>query len=310
MNIPKKTPPQVVGLVLTLNEELHLDRCLTSLRQVCDHIVVVDCYSKDRTLEIAAKHGAFVLQHAWTNHSTQCNWALDQIHERWPETPWVMRLDADEYLTEALTREIQERMPSLSSDLAGVYLRRRMAFQGRLIRHGGVFPVRIMRLFRNGQGRSENRWMDEHILIDGNTAEFKHEFIDDNRQSLTWWTQKHNRYASFEAIDILNREYRFMQSESAARLTGGGRTGMKRWVKEEVYWRMPSGLRALMYFLYRYVIRLGFLDGREGTAFHALQGLWYRYLVDQKVEEVRRAIRTQAIDARAAIRRVLDVELP
>ncbi len=298
---------KITGVVLAFNEEQHLDRCLDSLARVCSQLVVVDCFSTDRTLEIAAAHGAQVLQRAWTNHATQFNWALEQLE---PDVDWVLRLDADEYLTPELSDEIRHRLPGLASEVQGVFLRRRMTFQGRLIRHGGVFPVRIMRLFRRGRGRCENRWMDEHVVVDGATTEFNHEFIDDNLNSLTWWTAKHNRYACLEAVDMLNSIHHFMPYDSSARLSGGGRPGLKRWAKERIYWRLPDGLRAMLYFGYRYVLRLGFLDGPEGTAFHVLQGLWYRYLVDAKVREVRRCMHEQGLDVRTAITRVLDVKLP
>jgi len=298
---------RLVGVVLTFNEEQHLDRCLESLARVCSQLIVVDCFSTDRTVAIATAHGAKVLQHPWTNHATQFNWALDQIQ---PETDWVLRFDADEYLTQELIDEIRARLPQLEPEINGVFLRRRMTFQGRLIRHGGVFPVSIMRLFRPGMGRCENRWMDEHVVVEGATTAFQHEFIDDNLNSLTWWTTKHNRYASLEAMDMLNSIHHFMPHNSSARLSGGGRSGLKRWLKERVYWQMPGGMRAMMYFAYRYVLRLGFLDGPEGTAFHLLQGLWYRYLVDAKVREVRRCMLQQGMDVRTAIQHVLEVKLP
>lgn len=298
---------RVVGVVLTFNEELHLARCLASLAEVCTEVVVVDCFSKDRTVEIAQAHGARVLQRDWTNHATQFNWALTQLDA---DVAWVLRLDADEYLTPPLVAEMRARIGQLGPEVHGVFLRRRMTFQGRLIRHGGVFPVRILRLFRHGRGQCENRWMDEHIRVEGATVEFGAEFIDDNLNTLTWWTTKHNHYASREAVDLLNLEYGFMATDSVARLRGGGRTAFKRWVKEALYARLPGGTRAFAYFFYRYVLRAGFLDGHAGTAFHFLQAFWYRYLVDAKVAEVRRCMREQQVDVKTAIARVLEVKLP
>lgn len=240
------------------------------------------------------------------NDATQFNWALTQLD---PDTDWVLRLDADESLTPDLIAEIQSRLPVVGPAIDGVYCSRRMTFQGRLIRHGGVFPVRVLRLFRNGRGECENRWMDEHIKVAGPTVEFAGELIDDNLQSLTGWTDKHNRYASREAVDLLNLEYGFMPHDSVADLRGGQQAGVKRWLKERVYARLPGGLRAFVYFVYRYVIRLGFLDGQAGTAFHVLQGFWYRYLVDAKVAEVRRAMRERGWDVRTAIERVLGIRV-
>lgn len=191
----------------------------------------------------------------------------------------------------------------------GVFCSRRMTFQGRLIRFGGVFPVRVLRLFRRHRGQCENRWMDEHIKVQGPTRDFGGEIIDDNLGSLTWWTDKHNKYASREAVDLLNLEYGFMPHDSVADLRGGTQAGIKRWLKERVYARMPGGLRAFVYFVYRYVVRLGFLDGHAGTAFHFLQGFWYRYLVDAKVAEVKRYQREHRCDIAAAIEQVLSIRL-
>ena len=295
---------KLVAVILTFNEELHLARCITSLRGLATEVVVADCFSTDATLEIARNHGARVIQHAWVNHATQFNWALTQLDA---DTDWVLRLDADEVLTPALVAEIHAALPSIGPEIDGIYCGRRMSFQGRLIRHGGVFPVRVLRLFRYGRGQCENRWMDEHIKVAGPTMDLQGEMIDDNLQSLTWWTAKHNSYASREAVDLLNLEYGFMPHDTVASLRGGQQAGVKRWLKERVYVHLPGGLRAFAYFFYRYFIRLGFLDGHAGTAFHFLQGFWYRYLVDAKVSEVRRFMRERKVDVRTAIQEVLGI---
>lgn len=296
----------VTAVILTFNEEQHLARCIASVQAVATDVVVVDCSSTDATLDIARAHGARVLQHAWVNHAAQFNWALTQLGA---DTEWVLRIDADEVLTPALIEEIRTRLPGIGPEIDGVYWGRRMTFQGRLIRHGGVFPVRVLRLFRHGRGQCENRWMDEHIKVAGPTADFAGEMIDDNLNSLTWWTDKHNRYASREAVDLLNLEYRFMPHDTVASLRGGKQAGVKRWLKERVYARLPGGFRAFAYFFYRYVLRLGFLDGQAGTAFHFLQGFWYRYLVDAKVVEVKRYMREHRVGVVEAIERVLGVQL-
>lgn len=296
----------VFAIILAYNEEQHLARCIASLQDVATTIVVVDCYSTDATLEIAHAHGARVIQRQWVNHATQFNWALTQIDSN---TDWVLRIDADEILTPQLVAEIRERLPNIGPEVDGVYWGRRMTFQGRLIRHGGVFPVRVLRLFRFGRGRCEDRWMDEHIKVAGPTVDFDGEMIDDNLNSLTWWSDKHNKYSSCEAVDLLNLDYHFMPHDSVAILRGGKQAGVKRWIKEHVYAHLPGGFRAFVYFFYRYVLRLGFLDGREGTAFHFLQGFWYRYLVDAKIAEVKRYMAEHKVGAGAAIAKVLGINV-
>lgn len=293
-------------IILTFNEEQHLGRCIKSLQGVANEVVVADCYSTDTTLDIARAYGARIIQRAWVNHATQFNWALTQLG---PETDWVLRIDADEVLTPELVAEIRERLPNIGPEIDGVYWGRRMTFQGRLIRHGGVFPVRVLRLFRYGRGQCENRWMDEHIKVAGPTVDFAGEMIDDNLNSLTWWTDKHNKYACREAIDLLNLEYGFMPHDSVAGLRTGSQAAVKRWIKESVYARLPGGFRAFAYFFYRYFIRLGFLDGQAGTAFHFLQGFWYRYLVDAKVAEVRRYMWEKGEPVERAVEVVLGIKL-
>jgi glycosyltransferase involved in cell wall biosynthesis len=296
----------LTAVILTLNESRHLPRCLASLEGVVDHVLVVDSFSSDETACITESHGAKFVQHAFVNHASQFNWALTRLDE---DTHWVLRIDADEYLTPELAAEIRERLPSLGAEINGVFCRRRMIFQGRLIRFGGLFHIRILRLFRYGSGRCENRWMDEHVKVTGPTTNFRGALIDDNLNSLTWWSDKHNRYASREAVEMLNLKYGFLPIDSIANLANGSQTSFKRLIKEQVYARLPGGFRAFTYFFYRYVIRLGFLDGRAGGAFHVLQGFWYRYLVDVKVAEVERYMREHRCDVVEAIAAVLDIRL-
>jgi len=293
-------------VILTKNEERHIVRAIGSVAGIADRVFVIDSGSTDKTVDLAQAAGAEVLSKPWVNYATQFNWALDQLPA---DTDLVFRLDADEVVTDALASEIEAHLSSLSPAIAGVYISRRMTFLGRPIKWGGVFPVRVLRLFRHGRGRCENRWMDEHILVKGETANFQGEIVDDNLNSLTWWTEKHNAYASREVVDLLNLEYGFMTHETVANLRSGQQAGVKRWIKERVYARLPGGVRAFAYFLYRYLFRLGFLDGKEGTAFHVLQGFWYRYLVDMKLFEVKAYMRRTNVDVVTAIRDVLGMDV-
>lgn len=295
----------VVAVVLTFNEELHLQRCLESLSDVVTAVLVVDSFSTDSTISIAHSYGADVRQRAWVNYADQFNWALEQIPA---DTDWVLRIDADEVLTRSLAEEIQQRLPTFGRDVTGLYCGRRMTFLRHPIRHGGVFPIRVLRLFRAGRGRCEERWMDEHIKVTGESENLRGEIIDDNLNTLSWWIDKHNRYASREAVDLLNLEFNFLPRDSVSSLVGAREPGVKRWLKEEVYARLPGGARALLYFTYRYVLRLGFLDSSAG-AFHVLQGLWYRYLVDAKIAEVKRHMRIRRIGPKEAVHEVLGISV-
>tara|TARA_B110000977_G_scaffold201385_1_gene295730 strand:- start:1435 stop:2337 length:903 start_codon:yes stop_codon:yes gene_type:complete len=293
-------------IILTYNESCHIERAIASARAVADRIVVIDSGSDDDTVSLAISSGAKVLYNPWKNHATQFNWALSTLPS---DTVWVLRLDADEIISEKLVQQIQDTLPELSTNIEGIYLSRRMTFLGKKIRWGGIFPVRILRLFRHGSGFCEQRWMDEHIVVSGPCADFSGEILDDNMRALGWWIHKHNKYASYEVIELLNLEYGFLTKELIAEQDIMRQAGFKRWIKEQVYARLPWGIRAFVYFFYRYILRLGFLDGREGAAFHVLQGFWYRYLVDVKLYEVHQYMKLHNVDAITAIWNVLEIDL-
>lgn len=296
----------ITAVVLTFNESLHLDRCLSSVSKITKNIIVVDCYSTDETVSIAAKYSAKVLKNKWVNHATQFNWAINRLDD---SSEWIFRIDADEYLTTSLISSINSLRDVDLESIEGISFGRRMAFQGRLMRYGGVFPVKVLRIFRAGKGHCENRWMDEHIKVNGNTLFIDGELIDDNLNTLTWWIDKHNKYASREVVDLLNLKYGFIPRDTVARMSPSDQAAFKRWLKEVVYAKLPVGFRAFLYFSYRYFLRFGFLDGIQGTAFHVLQGFWYRYLVDLKLIEVQRFIEDNKCEPKVAIKSVLGIDL-
>jgi hypothetical protein len=247
--------------------------------------------------------GADVLQNDWINHATQFNWGLDNANI---QTSWVLRLDADEVLTEQSIEVISGACRDASDKVSGFTINRQIHFMGRWIRHGSIYPLRMLRLFRYGKGRCEQRWMDEHIVVDGDVEHIEADIIDDNLNNLSWWIDKHNGYATREVIDIV------LSDDSEGRgsnLQMSGQAKFKRWMKESVYNRLPLGVRPGVYFLYRYLIRLGFLDGREGLIFHVLQGFWYRFLVDAKLLEVRAFSNKEGVSEREAVERLYGVKI-
>jgi glycosyltransferase involved in cell wall biosynthesis len=252
-------------IILTYNEEIHIERLLKNIGGWADEIFIVDSFSTDKTLEIARKYGCKIFQHKFENQAQQFNWALDNIKIK---NDWILRLDADEYLTSELKDEITEKLKNISSDINGYFIKRRVYFMGRWIKHGAYYPVWFLRLFKKGKARSEQRAMDEHIvLLEGKIKKLKNDFVDDNKKNLEWWVAKHNNYSSREATDAISGDY------------GQG--------KKKFYYRLPLFYRAFLYFIYRYFFRFGFLDGKEGLIFHFLQGFWYRFLVDAKIYETK-----------------------
>ena len=289
----------IAVMILTYNESIHLARALRHIEALAREVFVIDSYSTDDTVEIARSFGAEVLQHPFQNQARQFQWAMDNV----PVTAqWVMRLDADEIIEADLCREIVARLPSLPPDVTGIYLNRKTIFQGRFIRHGGRYPLMLLRAWRRGKARMEDRWMDEHIyLLEGRSVAFSGGFADDNLNDLAYFTEKHNNYASREALDVVNRRLNLWELEPGvlAGESGKRQAGIKRLMKEKVFNRMPFQLSALTYFLYRYIVRLGFLDGSEGLVYHVLQGFWYRFLVGAKVREIEKALREISTDDEA-----------
>jgi glycosyltransferase involved in cell wall biosynthesis len=272
-------------LILTYNEEIHIARALRSVASIAREVVVVDSGSTDRTREIAESFGARVLPHPFVNYAKQFQWGLDNADF---QSGWIMRLDADEVIEPDLAAEIERRLPTLPAEVTGVNLRRKHIFMGRWIRHGGRYPLILLRIWRRGVGRIEDRWMDEHILLsEGRTALFYGGFADINLNDLTYFIDKHNRYATREAIDVIVRRLNLLEEDAPS---PSGQASIKRFLKEAIYNKTPFQLGALSYFIYRYVFRLGFLDGTEGAVYHGIQGGWYRFLVGSKVVELERRL--------------------
>lgn len=274
-------------IILTFNEELHIRRCLENVAPIARDVFIIDSFSTDRTLDIAREYkNVHILQNKWINYATQFNWGLENAPI---STKWVLRLDADEYLTPELIQELEDRLPGLSEEYTGVVFPLRRVFMGRVIRRG-LPVIRLMRLFRYGKAASEVRQMDEHIqLTEGKAIDFEHEFADDNLNNLSWWTQKHVGYAIREAVDLLDIEYDLTGSAMADEGKQLNEQALAKRMRKHKYARQPLFWRSLAYFCYRYFFKLGLLEGKEGFLWHFLQGWWYRTLVDAKVLEIKRA---------------------
>lgn len=273
-------------IILTYNEELHIRRCLENVLPFAKKVFVVDCFSTDKTKEIALRLGAEVVEHAWPgNQAEQFNWALDNLPI---STEWVLRLDADEYLLPELVEELREKLPTLPEDVTGIIFNRRHIFMGKWMRRG-IYPVKLLRVFRHGKGMCEQRLMDEHIqLTEGRAVEFEHDFCDHNLNNLSWFCHKHVNYAIREAVDLLDMELD---------LTGAAETDSEKEIspqalakrmKKHQYAKQPLFWRAFAYFCYRYFLKGACLDGKVGFIWTFLQGWWYRTLVDAKVFEIKR----------------------
>ena len=277
-------------VILTKNEDKNLRKCVESFKGIAKRFVIVDSFSTDDT-EILCKTLNSELnqigskldfyQNEWIDYASQLNWGLTHTNIT---TEWSMRMDADEELMEDLANEIGSKLDTIKEPVNGIIVRRRLIFMGKWIKHGGRYPELLLRIFRTGKAMCEQKIMDEHmILSEGTTIEFKHDLIDNNQKDLEWWTAKHKWYSNREVLD---HQMTLEHSVDESLEQGGessGQAKMKRIVKNSGYYKLPKFWRAHIYFIYRYYIKLGFLDGTEGKIFHFLQAYWYRFLVDAKI---------------------------
>lgn len=280
-------------LILTKNEEKNIGKCIESFKAIPSRFVIVDSYSSDRTKEICKQldkklriKGSRLdfYENEWVNYATQFNWGLDNTNIN---TAWTMRMDADEEILPDLLKFLDQGLVKQTSETVGIVIRRRLIFLGKWIRHGGRYPEYLLRIFRSGRARCENRIMDEHLIVnDGKIVTIKADLVDHNQKSLEWWIGKHNWYSGREVIDHMET----ISGENSSELLDGSAASSqqaekKRKIKDQGYYRLPLFFRAHLYFFYRYYLRLGFLDGKEGKIFHFLQAYWYRFLVDAKMYE-------------------------
>lgn len=276
-----KVPVSVV--VMTNNEERMIEDCLRSVAEWADEVFVVDSGSTDRTLEIARRYTENLVHHDFETYSRQRNWAQNNLPLR---NDWVLHIDADERVTPELAASIRQVFDGpLRGQYHGFMLCRRTVFMGRPILHGGHYPTYQLRLFRRDSGRSEDRLYDAHFVADGPTRMLDGDLIDEITANLTRWTIRHAEWGAAEATQLMNGQ---ADAGEVVPRFNGTPIERRRWLKASLYTRAPLFLRAFGYFFYRYVLRLGFLDGKEGLIFHFLQGFWFRFYIDAKIFEARR----------------------
>lgn len=270
----------VTIIVLTKNEAVNLPDCLDSVKNFAHRVVIVDSGSTDNTEQIARAYGADFYVHPFENYSRQFNWGIDNTNIT---TKWTFRLDADERLTAELCAELEQLMADHDTDdVNGVIMEAWLYFMGRKIKHGCHNKRKIM-LFKTGIGRIEDRKMDEHtVLSEGSSVTAKNRFIHYDFKDMTHWINKMNWYATREMQDYFefkNGHSYILENEQDAVI---GETRKK---KFGFYYRFPMFIRCWLLFIYNYVIKLGFLDGKEGFVYHYMYHRWYRTLVDAKILE-------------------------
>ena len=290
-------------IILTFNEEIHIERCLKNISQVSNNIFIIDSFSTDKTIEIAQNFKVNIIQNKFINQAQQLQWAIDNCQI---DSEWVIRIDADEYLTSELIEEIQHRLTKLASNINGIVLKRRHYFLNKWIRFGDRYPLCILRIWRNKKVRVEQKWMDEHIvLLEGESIIFEHDFIDHNLNNITWFIEKHNNYATREAIELIISEDTLTKDDNISFIKAIlDKSQRNRFLKNMLYKNHLLLLRSCIYFFYRYFFLFGFLDGKSGLIYHFLQGFWYRFLVDSKIIEIKYVAFEKKITIQEAITEV------
>jgi glycosyltransferase involved in cell wall biosynthesis len=274
-------------LVFTLNEEINLPSCLESLAW-CDDVVVVDSFSTDGTEAIARAAGARFVQHPFTGFGDQRNWCLDNVPLR---HPWALVLDADERVPPDLAAELAAELVDVPEGVAAFRLRRRFHLWGRWLRFSSL-SAWVVRLVRVGRVRYVNRGHAETQVVDGLTAALRQALIDENHKGVEDWWARQNRYSTQEALYELTRPPATL-AHLLARDPLARREALKALLR-----RLPG--RPLWFFLFCYVIRLGFLDGLDGLRFCAMKAAYQGMIVSKKLEVRRKEARAARRDEPAA----------
>lgn len=271
----------VTVIIPTYNEQLHLARCLDSVVGWADRVYVLDSFSTDDTVRITEQYrdrGVQLAQNVYEGPAHQKNWALDTLEI--PST-WVMFLDADEIVTPELAEEIVQVSDAGGNGSNGYYLNRRIIWYGRWIRRGGWFPNWNLRLFRKGCARYEMREVHEHMLVDGSSGFLEGHLIHEDLRDLGFSIAKHNRYSQLEACEYV-RALKGQRGDYG-HLLSRNPLARKRWIKTRLWPRLPA--KPLLYFVWAYIFRLGFLDGMHGLRFLGMHAM-YKHFDELKLWEM------------------------
>ena len=298
----------ITVIIPVKDEIIHIERSVKCALRLTPFVFIVDSSSTDGTVEKAESLGAKVFQYEWTassNFSKKMNWALENLPI---ETTWVIRLDADEYFLDDSIEKLPRELEKLEPQINGVVLNRRVHFQGRWMKHSGVYPQPTVRVTRLGFAEYEPRWLDEHVNVYGNTiVNLSLDFVDDSLISISQWIKKHDKYSKLEVIEMLHQEFELFQRIA----TNDSITKNAEKVKKQksIYVKLPPYWRAFFYFISRHFIKLGFLDGNQGFLWNFFQGWWYRTLVDVKINEIKNACGTDKEKIKAYLKKEYTIEI-
>ena len=273
----------ITAIILAYNEEENIKRCINSINNWCE-VVLVDSNSTDNTKKVAESLGASVYNNIYKNHSTQWNWALENVNIK---TDWILALDSDFIVTGKLKKEIEEFLKN-DKNYNGFYVKHEYKFWGSNIRFGGVKKY-WLRGIRRGKGKADSSdLVDFRFNINGNIKYLKGKVIEDNEKDndLTFWLNKQDVFALRLAVEEELRKRDLLKWEGDKKLLGN--TDQRFKSLRDIWLRFPLFIRPFILFIYRYIFSLGFLDGIGGFLYHFMQGLWLRMIVDMKIYELKK----------------------
>jgi len=264
----------ITTIILTYNEEKNIADCLKSVYDWSDEIIVVDSGSTDGTLDIVKKYTNKIYSHPFENYAKQRNWS--QINTD-IKNEWVLHLDSDERVDQDLVEELK-RIFSGQFHADGFLASRKTIFRGKWMLHGGHYPIYHLRLFKKSKGSCEDRAYDQYFIVKGHTLKIKGDIINIMEPDLRLLKKQLKRWVDSKAEEALDTKKRIANLNFS-----GDPVKRRRWLKEDVYYKSPLFARVLVYFIYRYILRGGFLDGWAGLIFHFWQGFWFMWLVDLEI---------------------------
>lgn len=271
-------------IYITFQEEDNIRESILSAQKVTDNILVVDSFSTDQTQNILTEMNIKFLEHEFISYQDKRNWAQKNNPFK---TEWVLHLDADENLSPELITWLNDEFSIMKQKFDGFLFSRKTIFLNKFIKFGGQYPNFHLRLFKSEMGYVEDKAYDNHwVLPGGNIMTVRNaDIINKVASNLDEFTISHNKWATKQAIEfILNKQ----NSGEVNPKIFGNPIERKRWFKINIFQKLPLFFRGFSYFLYRYIIKLGFLDGKEGLIFFVLQTFWFRFLVDAKIYELQK----------------------
>lgn len=289
----------VTVLITTRNEERNIEKCLKSIANSFDQIFVIDSESSDSTAAIAAKYAKVI--NLPYDHSKIIPWIFQWGLENLPiQNQWVLILEADQEIPADLAREIRARVLDPDAKENGFYIRRKQIFQGHWIRHGGYGSKHLLKLFRKDVSRLDPQEQDTRVYVKGSVGKLRSSLIENNlkESSILFYIQKHLRYTEAFAQEERLRRATGLKFQTDPDFFGTADQRILR--MKSIFYRMPLYLRPVLYFIYRYIFLLGFLDGKTGFIFHYYQSFWFRLLIDIRMSELLREPLPQDLDANTA----------